>query len=409
VDGKKVDNDALLSSEPIRGSKWMITGDKIEIQVGDRVIEGTYTSDPSKNPKRIDATMFVPNGEWVDRTVLLGIYSLQGETLKLYLGPNEGGRRLKRPKEFQTKKDDGGALYVLQREAPGNERQEKSDKGQEDSKGLPIGDKRFRQYQIECTLVKVDPTGKDLGADGKGKVLAQPAVVVLEGKESTVWSGGAVALPPDKDHVVEFVEFGVSVRVKVIGLNDGRVRLETALERAEVDTRDQKGVLLRGNIVRAIARVKLGEAVKLVEKGDQGQPRHWVRVKVVKEENITSREVDSTKRPTYQEVARRLGLSEINLYMFAEAVQGYRDAVPPISDLARDFGMKEIDVYLLQEALRRDAADKAEPKKENDAGPQTNGYKSGGDFNFLNSQEYQIPIKGNDQQQIKFWTGFFGH
>jgi RNA polymerase sigma factor (sigma-70 family) len=146
VDGKKVDNDALLSSEPIRGSKWMITGDKIEIQVGDRVIEGTYTSDPSKNPKRIDATMFVPNGEWVDRTVLLGIYSLQGETLKLYLGPNEGGRRLKRPKEFQTKKDDGGALYVLQREAPGNERQEKSDKGQEDSKGLPIGDKRFRQY-----------------------------------------------------------------------------------------------------------------------------------------------------------------------------------------------------------------------------------------------------------------------
>jgi hypothetical protein len=237
-------------------------------------------------------------------------------------------------------------------------------------------------------------------------------VVVLEGKESTVWSGGAVALPPDKDHVVEFVDFGVSVRVKVIGLNDGRVRLETALERAEVDTRDQKGVLLRGNIVRSFDTVKLGEAIKLVEKDEHGQAQHWVRVKVVKGENIISRtrspKGDSTKKPTYQEIARRLGFGDINAYLFAEALQGYRDALP-VSDLAREFGMKEIDVYLLQEALRRDAADKAEPKKENDAGPQTNGYKSGGDFKFLNSLEYQIPIKANDQQLFNFWIGFFGH
>jgi hypothetical protein len=134
---------------------------------------------------------------------------------------------------------------------------------------------------------------------------------------------------------------------------------------------------------------------------------------VLKEESISSRtrpaKADSSKRPTFQEVARRLGLSEINQFMFAEALQGYRDAVPPVSDLARDFGMKEIDVFLLQEALRRDAADKAEPKESNGAGPQTNGFKSGGDFIFLNSQEYQIPIKANDQQQLKFWAGFFGH
>ncbi len=34
-------------------------------------------------------------------------------------------------------------------------------------------------------------------------------------------------------------------------------------------------------------------------------------------------------------------------------------------------------------------------------------FKAGGDYLFLNSQEYQIPIKANDQ--FKFWTGFFGH
>ena len=36
-------------------------------------------------------------------------------------------------------------------------------------------------------------------------------------------------------------------------------------------------------------------------------------------------------------------------------------------------------------------------------------FKDGGDFIFLNSLEYQVPIKANDQQQFKFWTGFFGH
>jgi uncharacterized protein (TIGR03067 family) len=33
-------------------------------------------------------------------------------------------------------------------------------------------------------------------------------------------------------------------------------------------------------------------------------------------------------------------------------------------------------------------------------------FKVGGDFIFLNSLEYQIPIKAND---FSFWVGFFGH
>jgi uncharacterized protein (TIGR03067 family) len=415
VDGKKVDNDGLLPSEPISGSKWTITSDKIEVRVGDRTIEGSYTIDPSKNPKRIDVTLFVPNGEWVDQTVLLGIYALQGETLKLYLGPNQGGSRLKRPKEFQTKKDEGGALYVLQRETPGKEKQKKPDKGKENTKDLPVAERRFRQYQIECTLVQVDPTGKDLGADGKGKVLAQPELAVLEGRESNIFSGGQMAVPGDKDNAVEFLEFGVWVRVKVIGLNDGRVRLETVLERTEVDTTDQNCVLVRGNKVRSIARIKLGEAIKLVEKDDQGLARHWVRVKVVKEESITSRtpaKADSNKRPTFQEIARRLGLSEMNAFQFAEAVQGYRDAIPPLGDLARDFNMKEIDVFLLQEALRRDAVH--EP--ENQEGNRTKGKQSGLDYRVPSggpvALDFGFPINkapADGKQLFSFWVGFFGH
>jgi uncharacterized protein (TIGR03067 family) len=379
---------------------------------------GKFELDTGKKPKRITIT-----GEGLHGPVKFnGIYSLDGDELRICLSAFGHGTGTERVSEFKTNIRSCLVLTTFKREKLVNAPRKferfsaggfQSVRGFE-SRGVGAADERpFRQYQIECTLVRVDPTGKELGADGKGKVLAQPLLLVQEGKEDKIFSGGQMAVSGDKDNAVEFLDFGVSVRVKVMGLNDGRVRLETVVERTEVDTTDQKNVLVRGRSVRSIARIKLGEAIKLVEKDDQGQARHWVRIKVLKEESISSRtrpaKADSSKRPTFQEVARRLGLSDINAFLFVEAVQGYRDAVPPVSDLARDFGMKEIDVFLLQEALRRDAADKAEPKESNGAGPQTNGFKSGGDFIFLNSQEYQIPIKANDQQQLKFWAGFFGH
>src|SRR5207237_591395 len=40
---------------------------------------------------------------------------------------------------------------------------------------------------------------------------------------------------------------------------------------------------------RSIARVKLGEAIKLVEKDDQGKARYWARIQVMTEESIISR------------------------------------------------------------------------------------------------------------------------
>jgi hypothetical protein len=174
-------------------------------------------------------------------------------------------------------------------------------KGGEKAPLLPPRDeKRVRQYQVECLLVKPDADGVDLGRDGKGKVLAQPQLLLLEGQEGRFLSGGQVARTElsggeallrgaGTEGRVEFIDSGLSVRVTVVGLDEGRLRLQTTLERSEVDRADETGTQVSGNFVRSTAVVKLGDAVKLVEKDDAGKIRHWARIRVVKEETIVTR------------------------------------------------------------------------------------------------------------------------
>jgi uncharacterized protein (TIGR03067 family) len=84
--------------------------DKFEVKRGDRVVQaGTGTVDPSRNPKTIDLNVTEGEGKG---TVQLGIYELTRDTLKTCLDPQ--GK--KRPMEFQTTKDSGSFLVVLQRE-----------------------------------------------------------------------------------------------------------------------------------------------------------------------------------------------------------------------------------------------------------------------------------------------------
>src|SRR5262249_19138388 len=144
--------------------------------------------------------------------------------------------------------------------------------------------KSFKQYQIDCTLVKVDPKGKDLGKDGNGKVLALPSLLLREGAEENLHSGGEQLGYGDDGYTT--LEFGVFARLKVISQNDGRVLLQAQLEEVEIDQAGNNGAQAHGRFVRIVARPKLGESVKLVEKDEGGEPRHWLRIRVVKEETV---------------------------------------------------------------------------------------------------------------------------
>jgi len=71
-------------------------GDKHTVKKGDEVIQvGTQKLDPSKSPKTIDVTMVEGPHKG---TVMLGIYEIDGDTLKVCFDP-EGKTR---PTEFKS-------------------------------------------------------------------------------------------------------------------------------------------------------------------------------------------------------------------------------------------------------------------------------------------------------------------
>jgi RNA polymerase sigma factor (sigma-70 family) len=152
----------------------------------------------------------------------------------------------------------------------------------------PPAKKSVRQYELEVTLVKVDPSGGDSGKGEKEKLIGVPRLIVREGTEGLFHSGGQLAVAGDHKAPVEFLDFGITVRVKVVGMDDGRMRVESVLETTEVDKNDETGAQVSGTITRSSAVVKLGESVHLVEKAAGPKHRHGLRVRIVKEETTVS-------------------------------------------------------------------------------------------------------------------------
>lgn len=87
-----------------KGMTVIFEGDKHTVKKGDEVIQvGTQKLDPSKSPKTLDVTMVEgPN----KGAVLLGIYEISGDTLKVCFDP-EGK---KRPTEFKSA--SGSQIFV---------------------------------------------------------------------------------------------------------------------------------------------------------------------------------------------------------------------------------------------------------------------------------------------------------
>lgn len=247
---------------------------------------GTFQLGASRNPKRIAITDDGPNGErWS-----YGIYTLDGDDLRISLCEG-GGDQI--PGDFKTEETVGLVCFTFRREkaAITSKIKDPTDANVDPpmTSSLPkppprAEEKQFKQYHVECMIVKVDSQGKDLGEDGKGIVLSTRSMFVREGEEKKIHSGGNQLVHDDREHAC-FLEFGVLARFKVydFGL---RVHVEAQLEEIDIDQTGQDDTQARGRSIQTIARPKLGESIKLIEKDDQGKPRHWLRIKVVKEETV---------------------------------------------------------------------------------------------------------------------------
>jgi len=79
-----------------KGMTVTFEGDKFTVKKGDEVIQaGTQKLDPSRSPKTVDVTV----AEGLSKgAVMLGIYEIKGDTLKVCFDP-EGK---KRPAEFKS-------------------------------------------------------------------------------------------------------------------------------------------------------------------------------------------------------------------------------------------------------------------------------------------------------------------
>jgi uncharacterized protein (TIGR03067 family) len=84
-------------------------GDKYTVKIGDEVIQtATQKLNPSKSPKTLDGTVAEGPNKGM---VILGIYEISGDTLKVCFDP-EGK---KRPMEFKTASGSQTTLAVYKR------------------------------------------------------------------------------------------------------------------------------------------------------------------------------------------------------------------------------------------------------------------------------------------------------
>jgi uncharacterized protein (TIGR03067 family) len=99
-----------FSPEEVRKIRADFRGDTVVFKLGDETLKSLYKLDPTQKPKVIDLTS--TDSRTRDRTYL-GIYSLEGDTLKICFSESEQ----ERPKEFAAEGQPGvRTLFVLRRE-----------------------------------------------------------------------------------------------------------------------------------------------------------------------------------------------------------------------------------------------------------------------------------------------------
>jgi uncharacterized protein (TIGR03067 family) len=97
-------------AEQLKTMILTLDGDKFTVKDGDKVVQaGTYTVDPGQTPKTVNATVTEGDGKG---TTMLGIYELDGDTMKCCFDP-EGK---KRPTEFKSTEEAKTILMVHKRE-----------------------------------------------------------------------------------------------------------------------------------------------------------------------------------------------------------------------------------------------------------------------------------------------------
>ena len=95
--------------------RLIFSGDEFSVKKGDEtMIKGKFKINSSKKPKEIDMEFVEAKRENLRGKTTLGIYEIDGDTLK-WCWNKPGGER---PKQFSSKGTDVHLLVTLKREKP---------------------------------------------------------------------------------------------------------------------------------------------------------------------------------------------------------------------------------------------------------------------------------------------------
>jgi uncharacterized protein (TIGR03067 family) len=86
---------------------WTFIDNQLVRNLGMEPVKGRFTLDATKQPKEIDLFEYAGKGKTVQ-----GIYTFEGELLKISLGSPQGGAR---PTAFDTPPKSGRANFILKR------------------------------------------------------------------------------------------------------------------------------------------------------------------------------------------------------------------------------------------------------------------------------------------------------
>jgi uncharacterized protein (TIGR03067 family) len=103
-----VTNGMEVPAEKIQNIRLTIKGDRYLVDFGKQKMELTFKIDPTKKPRAIDLI----NVKDDKKTVTLGIYEVNADTLKFCRGTESGQER---PTEFAAKEGSRLALAVYKR------------------------------------------------------------------------------------------------------------------------------------------------------------------------------------------------------------------------------------------------------------------------------------------------------
>lgn len=93
--------------------RLIFSGDEFTVKKGDEtMIKGKFKIDPSKKPKEIDMEIIETKRDSLKGKAALGIYELEGDTLK-WCWNKPGGER---PKKFSSEAADEHLFVTLKRE-----------------------------------------------------------------------------------------------------------------------------------------------------------------------------------------------------------------------------------------------------------------------------------------------------